>query len=1227
MDQPIGTKNSLKTLISLAALSGSVAVAQVPISPVPLFVTAAVEPNIITAVDDSGSMDSELLVPTNDGALWWNTDTDQFVGLDGSNNAAPGVLNFNQGGGASGTWKKYIYLFPNGRGTGNRVYRDSSNDHYAVPPFKQFGFARSAAYNGMYYDPMSTYRPWPNEGGFTFTDANPRSVPSDPVSGGNQLDLTTERRSTGDNQLFRLHPQMVIPEGVTWHDGSSWQTTTADTVFNNNQSRGVEYYPATYFVINDANTEYKVYDNGTGSWVSGNCASGAPDPAHYLLFTRAPSTLEGTDSLGPDGRCLTQIEIRNDGRSFPSGRSYADEMQNFANWFAMYRKRHMATRAGIVKSLSPLVGLRLGGLTNNSRSLRGMYSLSEQAARDDFFEYIYKIDGNSGGTPNRETLNYVGQQFDTNSKVIIESCQQNFALLFTDGFTNQWTGAGVGNADGNLGAPFEDGHSNTIADIASYYYQRTLRGSTFVPDTVPTPNACFAANPPAWADCRDDPHMVTYGITLGARGAIFGVTHQSVRDAHDNPPTWQAPTINRNPVQVDDLYHAAVNGFGEMLNAQNTQELEAVLGNALLDIVARTNASATAATTSAAILQEDTLLYNVEFRSTDWSGNLEARTINETTGQVEATAWSAEEKLLNRSSSSRKIFTWDGASGTDFTPTGLTSAQVSALDVNAAGTNDGLSSDRIAWFRGEDPSGLRSRGSVLGRRLIGDIVDSRPTYVRTENRGYFMLPNLFNPGGYLGFVSSIINRQPMIAAGTNGGLLHVFDATSGEELFAYMPSELLDGTGPGGSAPVVPLTDPAYEHRFYVDGTPAIDDVYVNGAWRTILVGTMGNGGRTVFAIDITNPSTIDKTDVLWEFTHPDLGVGVTEPRIVPLMNGKFGVVFGNGYNSAAETAQLFVLDAADGSLIAQIDTGEGGAGASNGLASVQTTDWPDGGGVTLYAYGGDLFGNIWRFDLSRDRPNQWGVSKLFQATDANGDPQPVTSAPRLAPPPTVSGELMVLFGTGSYFRSGDESLVNPQTQTLYGIRDSLGNKAIERKDLLQQTITSQFIDSALGDFRLLRTVSRNQYTTGNKQEQGWYLDLIYNGDNNAERVVSRPTFPGGSLRERVRFTTMTPNNDPCTAGREGFIFDLDLFTGAATQFSVFDIDSDELIGVGDLRNGEVVSGIGGGQGEELTTIRSIDGQGDYFYTGEGTRVGSGDGADGLASGIPVGRQSWQQLR
>ncbi|TCO76305.1 pilus assembly protein [Chromatocurvus halotolerans] len=1216
-------------IAGLALLTGT-AMAQVDIADKPLFVTAGVEPNLITAIDDSGSMDSELLVPTNDGALWWHTGSNfrSFIGLDGNDSVAEATLNYNRVGTANGTWKKNIYLFPNGTGNGNRVYSDGSNDHYAIPPFPQFAFTRSAAYNGMYYDPAVVYEPWPSAGGFTFGDVDPEKAPSDPTQGNSTFNLTVDRSDTGNNWRFRVFQDMVIPEGTRYYD-SSWQTATSDQVETAGaRSIGVEYFPATYYMPVRGGVSYTV-ENNLGNPVTGSC--GSPNPAHYELFERFPSTFdaEGVDALAYDGVCLEKFEIRGD-NTYPSGRSTADELQNFANWFSYARKRHLATRSGIGQSFSTLSGVRTGALTLNSRTLRGMYFMGDPDDRSDFFNYIYNRGGNGGGTPNREAVKFIGDQFHANNSVITQSCQQNFALLFTDGFSNVWTGSGSGNADGDLGPPFADSFSNTMADIAARYYKLKLRGNAFEAGRVPVPTICASNNPPASADCNADLHMVTYGITLGGQGDIFGVTHNSVEDAHINPPQWVEPSQTRNPVQVDDLYHAAVNSRGDMLNARTADELREVLGNALLDIVDRTATSGTSSSTSAAILQADTLLYSVAFRSDDWSGDVIAQSIETSDGSVDALEWSAETLLANRTAENRNLLTWDGGAGITFSAANLSATQRDALNRDAEGVVDDLAEDRVDWMYGKPVTGLRSRLGVGGQRLLGDIVNSTPLYVGKENRGYSLLPAEFSPGGYGAFRTSIQERDELLVVGANDGMLHAFNAKTGEEVFAYLPTEVLEPVPGETFSAVSQLTERNYEHRYTVDGTPAASDVLINGAWRTVVVGTMGVGGRTVFAIDITDPDNISSSNVLWEFTDPDIGYGVTDPEIVAMGDGRFAAVFGNGYNSDSNRAMLFIVDVADGTLIAKVDTGAGSGATPNGLGPVATSDWPENSLVTQFVYAGDLLGNLWRFDVTGTDSSKWdsGALDLFKAVDPDGRPQPITVQPRVSLNPTRAGELIINFGTGSFFRNQDNTLTDPQVQTLYGVRDDGGNKSLGTRDkMLEQTIESQQTALALGEVRIVREISRNLYSETGQAQVGWFLDLEYAGNNEGERVISRVTFPSGSPRERVRFTSMTPSNDPCSAGRVGFIFDLDIATGGATEESVFDINDDQFFNVQDLIDGKMINAISGGRGEELTVIRNQAGSGDFFYDGAGQRIGNTGGAEGRASGDPLGRQSWQQLR
>ena len=633
-----------------------------------------------------------------------------------------------------------------------------------------------------------------------------------------------------------------------------------------------------------------------------------------------------------------------------------------------------------------------------------------------------------------------------------------------------------------MGEPFADGHSNTIADIAANYYNKRLRGTNFETGTVPVPTVCSQADPPADADCNADLHMVTYGITLGAQGNIFGVTHHDVADAHSSPPgppAWQNPTQTRNPVQVDDLYHAAVNSRGAMLNARTAEELRLVLEEALLDIIERTETSGTSSSTSAAVLQTDTLLYSVQFRSDDWSGNVIAQGIDETDGSISGMEWSAEEKLAIRDPDTRTILTSGAAGGATFVEGNLSAAQKAALAFDADGTKDDLVAERIAWLQGHTRAGLRNRTTPLGRRIIGDIVNSTPLYLGQSNPGFSLLPAEFSPGDYPAHRAAVSGRDELVLVGTNGGMLHAFNAATGEEEFAYIPSEVLNPLPGKDFNAVSQLTDPDYEHRFTVDGTPTASDVLIGGNWRTVVVGTMGVGGRTVYAIDITDPDAIAADKVLWEFTHEELGYGVTAPQIVPMADGNFAAVFGNGYNGKSNSASLFIVNIADGTLIKRIDTGIGSAGSPNGLGPAITSDWPDNNVVAQYVYAGDLQGNLWRFDVTGTDVNQWGpATAIFKAVDPSGNPQPITTQPRVSMNPARAGELIINVGTGSFFRDQDNQLTSPQVQTLYGVFEVPTKNvttAPDRDDMLEQTIVWQDEVTALGEPRIVREISKNR--------------------------------------------------------------------------------------------------------------------------------------------------------
>jgi type IV pilus assembly protein PilY1 len=233
---------------------------------------------------------------------------------------------------------------------------------------------------------------------------------------------------------------------------------------------------------------------------------------------------------------------------------------------------------------------------------------------------------------------------------------------------------------------------------------------------------------------------------------------------------------------------------------------------------------------------------------------------------------------------------------------------------------------------------------------------------------------------------------------------------------------------------------------------------------------------------------------------------------------------------------------------------------------------------------------------------------------------------------PNDSDELVVAFGTGSFLRSGDEG--DYDIQSLYAIKDDLNKSGLARSDLLEQTITKQesiSVSKASGNGSnsfIVRDTSGNSLTT----QSGWYLDLAYNGNKVGERVISRATFPFGVNPDRVRFTTVIPDRDPCGSGRTGFLMDLRLSTGAPSDTAVFDLNSDGKFNTGDITGGYAPSGIQVGYGGENRTIATSDGDAEIVIPGlDPTQLSPGDPCeDGLCArslDTNIGRQTWEQLR
>ena len=129
-----------------------------------------------------------------------------------------------------------------------------------------------------------------------------------------------------------------------------------------------------------------------------------------------------------------------------------------------------------------------------------------------------------------------------------------------------------------------------------------------------------------------------------------------------------------------------------------------------------------------------------------------------------------------------------------------------------------------------------------------------------------------------------------------------------------------------------------------------------------------------------------------------------------------------------------------------------------------------DGDFIADYIYAGDLFGNLWKFDVRAANPVLWASAygsvadprPLFVAMTSVSDDetrQPITTRPQVGFHPTVADTYMIYFGTGKYFEVSDNQTAGQITQSFYGVwdqKDASLTTPITRTDLLQQEIDAE---------------------------------------------------------------------------------------------------------------------------------------------------------------------------
>lgn len=915
----------------------------------------------------------------------------------------------------------------------------------------------------------------------------------------------------------------------------------------------------------------------------------------------------------------------------------SEEQANYANWYTYYRKRdYVAKRAlsEIISKSKDRVGL--GTINNNSQSGFSNQTIGDvddittpidtvaQAKKTKLLSELFQIYANSG-TPLRNALKGVGEYYKAGSSGLFSSspilpkasggeCQQNFAVLLSDGF---WNGGspGVGNTDADGTGPYDGGvyadtQSNTLADVAMKYYEEDL-------DTSLDPKVKVSTSDP-----NPEQHMVTYTVAFGVQGSL--TCNPADTSCSEKWPAVSADSSST----IDDMLHAATNGRGKFLSAGDPAALITSL-NDTISSIAESAGTATAVSFNSTSVRAGSRAFQAEFNSSTWFGGLKA--FNVSASGLGAEAWNASTLLDSRdiSTNPRQIITYNGTRGVGFDwPSSfvdlgsyspnlnadiLSVAQISDLVTNSASRTPTTSvadygSSMVSYLRGsfsnETPKGQKFRARN-GHRL-GDIVHSSPAYVDKPNARY---PDDIEGSSnlYSAFKTAQASRAGRVYVGANDGMLHAFD-TNGEEAFAYIPGLVYSSAAGEG---LHALAEQSYIHRYYVDLSPSVADVFVGGAWKTYLLGGLRAGGKGIFALDITDPSALTESNaenvVKWEFTHNDLGYTFSDIQIGRMANGKWAAIFGNGYNNDPNgdgRAKLFVKYL-DNSGMKLIDTGVGSmanndcqdAGSDcNGLSTPELADL-NGDGIIDRIYAGDLHGNMWVFDVDDTSPSNWVSAyksgstsvPLFEACTSTTVPcpaanrQPITAKPSLTRHPTrykqaTAPNIMVFFGTGQYLTASDNA--SSATQTFYGVWDGGSfdghprTSALKRSNLVEQTLTetSASIVDPNDKSKTITEVTRdvtdhtvNYDPSASPAEYGWRVDLT----DSKERVVVNSV----AIGDIIFFNTLIPNTTPCDAGGEGWLMNLDLINGGLPSFAVTDLFNNGFLNA-PIIGGQKVKGV-----------------------------------------------------
>ena len=677
-----------------------------------------------------------------------------------------------------------------------------------------------------------------------------------------------------------------------------------------------------------------------------------------------------------------------------------------------------------------------------------------------------------------------------------------------------------------------------------------------------------------WMDVAENQRLENlnpYYLATKYGGFNTGTIPQGPPGAVDpfNPPNLNPPAYDMSTAITQAQYDstgATVNMNGNVhplpnnyFNAGNASAMVAGLKSAFTSIASSISQQSTSFSFSLPnVSTGGTMSFGAKFDASTWSGTVTGFNLTfDALGNPSQTAvWDTTTTLQTQLAgtgwqASRRVATWNGSSGVPFEAANLTSAQITALGGLSYSplTCTSSSCPFLDYLRGDTSNEVASTASgstnsLRNRKLLlGDIVDAGLTPVSTPQQTF---SDLNNPG-YSAFKAqwtaptATLPRPTMVYAGANDGMLHAFVGTTGVEQFAYVPSALFQG--PSGNPQVdglAALGNPTYVHHNYVDATPAAFDIdmsrtglppYAAPDWHTVLIGGLGKGGRSYYALDITDPAsmtseTVVAGKVLWEFTDSTMGYSYGTPVVVKTAKYGWVAILTSGYNNSDGFGYLYFVNPKTGALLERVRTPSASIGLAQASAFVK--DFSDETADSVYV--GDLNGQVWRFDLTGTPSSYPQPVLLATATDGSGVAQPITTAPLIEIHP-VTRKRYLLFGTGVLLAVTD--VPNTQMQSFYAILDGTATAF----NAVSAPITRANL-TPITNAQLANTTPNPLLTTG---PQGWYTDLgIDAGSGIGWRVVLNPQAFNGIVTFATSLTTAT---NPCSPQGSSRVYAVDYAT------------------------------------------------------------------------------------